>query len=361
MMALPMYEKIGKIFLEGRDDVMRNDIARALQLEHELHPLADRMDDVKLIYQACYGSQHGMMDEEKSLSFLIEEKQNCLKKEPLQQISEELYRVPLSYMKDEELQLWNHLFMMTAHFFKRDEASFYTAMKELAVPQAFMTFPKDWIETGLHHSEDYQKQYAPHYRLIHKLYVDYFQVLKSIADASMHKKHLLIGVDGRCASGKSTLAKVMNEVFSATCFHMDDYFLPPEKRTSTRLQEPGGNVDYERFQMEILRPLQEKKPVIYRPYDCHIQALKDSITIQPSALVVVEGSYAHHPYFQDAYDIRILLTCDPETQKKRLRKRSLALYDRFLTEWIPMEEHYFECFPIEEQADMLMDTSGFII
>lgn len=356
-----MCEKLGKIFLEGRDDGMRNDIAHALQLEHALHPLVDRMDDVKLLHQACFGPQHSMMDEEKSLSFLIEEKQACLKKEPLQQISEELYRVPLSYMEDEDLLLWNHLFMMTARFFKRDEDSFYTAMKDLAIAEASMTFPKDWIETGLHHSETYRKQYAPHYRLIHKLYVDYFQVLKGIANPLKHKKQLRIGIDGRCASGKSTLAMVLTEVFSATCFHMDDYFLPPEKRTSTRLKEPGGNIDYERFHKEIIKPLQEGSIVIYRPYDCHTQTLRDSITIQPSALVVVEGSYAHHPYFKDAYDMRILLTCDSDIQKERLRKRSLAFYDRFLTDWIPMEEYYFQSFSIEEQADMVIDTSAFLI
>ena len=32
---------------------------------------------------------------------------------------------------------------------------------------------------------------------------------------------------------------------------MDDFFLPMELRTAERLEEPGGNVHYERFSAEV--------------------------------------------------------------------------------------------------------------
>ena len=59
---------------------------------------------------------------------------------------------------------------------------------------------------------------------------------------------MLIAVDGRCASGKTTLASALERETGCNVIHMDHFFLRPEQRTKQRLEEPGGNVDYERFQ-----------------------------------------------------------------------------------------------------------------
>ena len=64
----------------------------------------------------------------------------------------------------------------------------------------------------------------------------------------------LLAIDGRCASGKSTLAARIGAVYGCPVFHMDDYFLPAELRTAERFAEPGGNVHRERVEEEILRP-----------------------------------------------------------------------------------------------------------
>ena len=68
-------------------------------------------------------------------------------------------------------------------------------------------------------------------------------------------QRLLIAVDGRCASGKTTLAATLEEETGCNVVHMDDFFLRPEQRTPQRLAEPGGNVDYERFRQEVILPL----------------------------------------------------------------------------------------------------------
>lgn len=50
--------------------------------------------------------------------------------------------------------------------------------------------------------------------------------------------------------------------------HMDDFFLPLEMRTPQRLQQPGGNVHYERFLETVLKPLSLQQTVFYQPFDC---------------------------------------------------------------------------------------------
>ena len=45
--------------------------------------------------------------------------------------------------------------------------------------------------------------------------------------------------------------------------HMDDFYLQPHQRTTKRMREPGGNVDYERFETEVLQPMLTGEAVSY--------------------------------------------------------------------------------------------------
>ena len=55
------------------------------------------------------------------------------------------------------------------------------------------------------------------------------------------EKGSFVAVLGHNGSGKSTMAAVLADVFSASLVHMDDFFLPFEQKTPERLAQPGGN------------------------------------------------------------------------------------------------------------------------
>ena len=78
-------------------------------------------------------------------------------------------------------------------------------------------------------------------------------------------KVFIVAIDGMCGSGKSTVAGKLQEYFGCSLFHMDDFFLQPHQRTSQRLDAPGGNVDYERFQAEVLIPLKRGRSLFLPP------------------------------------------------------------------------------------------------
>ena len=61
-----------------------------------------------------------------------------------------------------------------------------------------------------------------------------------------------------------------------------------------------------------------------------------------------------HPHFGDPYDLKILLTVDPETQKQRVLERPSFVQERFFTQWIPMENRYLEHFRISDKADLIL-------
>ncbi|MBQ7535090.1 MAG: hypothetical protein IJT43_05655 [Stomatobaculum sp.] len=162
---------------------------------------------------------------------------------------------------------------------------------------------------------------------------------------------ILAAIDGRCGSGKTTLAAWLMEQFDGNLFHMDDFYLREEQRTPERLAEDGGNVDYERFREEVTDPLTSGREVLYRRFDCGSFSLQDPERIPRKRLNVIEGSYSMHPYFGDIYDLRVFMTVSKEEQRERIRKRNgEEKLQRFLGEWIPKEEAYFRKFHPEQGA-----------
>lgn len=166
-----------------------------------------------------------------------------------------------------------------------------------------------------------------------------------------------VAIDGPCASGKTVFAASLHERFGGNVLHMDDFFLRPEQRTPERFAEPGGNVDRERFEAEVLKPLAAGKAVRYRPWDCHTGDFATSRSVEPPALTVVEGSYSMHPALRGYYDLTMCLIVDPSERLRRLEARNPRMLQRFIDEWIPLENRYFESTNTQGSADLLVDTA----
>ena len=133
-------------------------------------------------------------------------------------------------------------------------------------------------------------------------------LLRRIRALAAAQPRVLVAIDGRCAAGKTTLAASLQAQLECNVFHMDDFFLRPEQRTPERLHQPGGNVDFERFLTEVLRPLYDGDPVTYRPYDCHTQQLRAPVCAEARTVNLIEGSYSCHPALWDLYDLHVFLS-----------------------------------------------------
>ncbi len=169
----------------------------------------------------------------------------------------------------------------------------------------------------------------------------------------------VLAIDGRCASGKTTLAKKLADEWNAALFHMDDFYLQPHQRTPERLAEPGGNVDRERFLEEVLLPLRRGETISYRRFNCGTMTFDPTRPIVPGAIAIVEGSYSCHPDLRGYYDYRIFMDIDPETQQERiLRRNGPDGLQRFITRWIPLEETYFSECAVRDHCDLLIGSDG---
>lgn len=168
-------------------------------------------------------------------------------------------------------------------------------------------------------------------------------------------ERVIIAIDGRCASGKTTLAELLKTELDCNVFHMDDFFLRQEQRTEQRLTEPGGNVDRERFSEEVLAPLLRREDFSYRKYSCRLGDFSETVNVQNRRINIIEGAYSCHPDLRNCYDMKIFLSTDYNKQLERIRARN-GSSQMFEEKWIPLEEKYFEAFDIPSCCDMLIET-----
>ena len=205
------------------------------------------------------------------------------------------------------------------------------------------------------HSEVYKQNYSPSYRVISKKYKELVETVIALRNLDFNKKHIVISIDGNSASGKSTLAENLANLLNGEVVHCDDFFLPQEMRTDKRLSEIGGNIHYERLKEEIIDKLRKPTVISYKAYNCQNSSFKNKFLMNKK-IIIVEGAYSSHPYFGNYADFKIFLKVDEETQKERILKRNgEEMLKRFINEWIPKENKYFNEFKIEEKA-----TNGLI-
>lgn len=167
----------------------------------------------------------------------------------------------------------------------------------------------------------------------------------------------VIAIDGPSGSGKSTIAKKLEEEYDVLVFHTDDYFLSKERKTEERINTPGGNLDYERLEDEILKNL-DNSNIQSNYFNCQTNLLEVRKPVKRKSIILIEGVYSLHPQLREYYDFTVYIDVDRETQLNRIKERSGDfLFNRFVTEWIPLEDKYFSYFDILKNVDLYIEKS----
>ena len=179
-----------------------------------------------------------------------------------------------------------------------------------------------------------------------------------ILDAIYPRNNGIIAIDGRAASGKTSIANGLCDMLDASIIRMDDFFLPPELKTAQRLSQPGGNIHHERFIDDVLPYLKSGLSFKYRKFDCSKMGYNDILVDVPSRpWRIVEGVYSCHPALGEYMNLRVFVNVTPQEQQSRIKKRnSEQIASMYLEKWIPMEEAYFKAYSIHESADIIIET-----
>lgn len=349
------------------------ELYRVLTDHARRYPLMEPCDAVKLIFQNEFGGEHLICEPNATLAWLRAERASTPDDPdvpPVEDIGNGMVRVALAALEstDEALRTLNHDFFRSAQIHMGRRKTFLgklDVLRTLAEEKAFSftrqeleTYLEQYISKGcgpLSHSPAYRTAYRPAYRVVKRLssLVALFWELERLRSRG---ERAIVAIEGRCASGKSSLAARLGERLNIPVVHMDHFFLRPAQRAKERLAKPGENIDHERFLAEVLEPLAAGEAPAYRPYSCRTGDLGEPIALGPSPLVLVEGSYSCHPALWGYYHRRVFLTVDPEEQLRRIEGRDGPdQLKNFREKWIPLEERYFSAFQVEERCDYQLE------
>lgn len=349
---------------------MDPELSRVLAEHARRYPLMRPCDGVKLVFQNELGGGHLVCGPAAGLERLRTE-WAAVPRDPSAPLAEDIgngmVRAALAAVREDELEVLNADFIRSARRHTGDRAVFrqkLETLRALAQQGAFGFSPaelEDYL-TGYFaadcppasHSPEYRAAYRPAYRVVERR-ASRLLLLRELEALRDRGGRTVAAIDGRCASGKTTLAAELHERYGFAVVHMDHFFLRPEQRTPERYAQPGGNVDYERVLSEVLEPLRRGEAVEYRPFDCQSGTLSAPVRLEPTPVTIVEGSYSCCPALWERYDLRMFLTVERSEQLRRLTRREGDYVRVFQERWIPLEERYFAVCRVEERCGWVLE------
>lgn len=159
----------------------------------------------------------------------------------------------------------------------------------------------------------------------------------------------LLCIDGPGGSGKSSLAKACVDEAGggAVLVHMDDLY-----DGWAGLATVGDQLE------TLLRPLAAGEPGRYRRYDWHRRRFVETVTVEPSRLLVLEGVGAGSLAYADLCTLLVWVAAPPDLRLTRgLDRDGEELRDQWL-QWRLDEEVHFAHDRTEERADVVVDGTG---
>ena len=192
------------------------------------------------------------------------------------------------------------------------------------------------------------------------------KVLEEVASRILElgrRRSVLVGIDGRGGSGKSTFARELAALLrNATVVHFDDFYRPAEERkvrAASGDDEVGGSFDWRRARDQVLQPLVDGEIARYQRYDWDSDELAEWHLISPGGMVIVEGNYSTRDELRDYYDLTIWVDSPQEIRLRRgVERDGEDARARWLEEWIPEEDRYVGAYQPADRADIVISGTA---
>lgn len=182
--------------------------------------------------------------------------------------------------------------------------------------------------------------------------------------AAARTSPLVVAIDGRSGTGKSTLAGEVAAELDAVVIVGDDFYSGGDAAfwdTKTPAQKADHVIDWHR-QRVVLTDLRAGRRALWHPYDWDAfdGRLADTpITADPAPVVILEGAYSARPELADLIDVRVLLIIDEDVRRRRLIERDGESYNAdWDARWRSAEDHYFGSIATPDWFDLVLDVQA---
>ncbi len=180
-----------------------------------------------------------------------------------------------------------------------------------------------------------------------------FSIINGLIENNEKDSPIIIAIDGRAASGKTTLTKRF-EKDGITVIHTDDFYRAKNEKGELEISEFDGNFDFNRFKREVVDNLTQKS-FSYGVFDCREQKIVKTVSVALPKCIIIEGTYSHNPNLGDYADLKVFFNIEENTQKERIIKRNgESAYENFKKLWIQAEERYFNHYGIKQMSDYIV-------
>lgn len=179
----------------------------------------------------------------------------------------------------------------------------------------------------------------------------YEELFETIDELRRTYNAFAVAIDGQARAGKTTLAAYLSKKYGAPVIHLSDFILPPAQRAADAETTPAGELDFERFDEEIVTPWLEKRPLVYTTVDSKTGEMLDRRALPDGQMFIFEGTYVLHPYIRDFYDLRLFVRVGEEEQARRMSD----VAEEVGRTRIARENAYFLAYMTELLADGVLD------
>lgn len=173
--------------------------------------------------------------------------------------------------------------------------------------------------------------------------------MRRVAAAARAVDHVpvVIAIDGRSGSGKTSLAEALaGELSDATVVHLDDMYPGWDGLAAT----PPLLV------AQVLEPTRRGEAAAFRRFDWEHGTFADSIAIPRTRFLVVEGAGSSVGMARRYADVRVWLEADTAVRKQRGLERDGEAYAPHWQRWADQEDAVFDADRTREHAHLVLRT-----
>ncbi len=182
-----------------------------------------------------------------------------------------------------------------------------------------------------------------------KTLLEISEVCKRITEIkAMKNKPIVVAVDGRSGTGKSTISALIAESTRGVLINTDDFWSggsDEEWEAKDPQTRADRAIDWQRLKREVIEPFLSAAVVQYFPFNFQDgSGLSASpIVVQPADIIILDGAYSSRPELEDLIDFSILVISQDDAARRRrlILREGLKYMQRWHRLWDPAESHYF--------------------